>query len=202
MKRESQVEMEAKRAEADKLLADLIATGEEYEKLVHEAEEESSKLKGEIKDKEDELEDLKNKENSSADDYVPSNAKWLVPCKYKRFTSPYGWRIHPVYGDRRFHTGVDLANNAGTPIVATRDGTVTLAKYSKSAGYYVTIDHGDGFSSQYMHMTHYIVKKGDKVKAGQVIGYMGSTGVSTGNHLHFNILYKGDHVNPARYIDI
>lgn len=206
---ESQVEMEAKREEADKLLADLIATGDEFEKLMAEAEEAVKDLNSEIKDKKEEYEDAKDKENASSsgsgsngDDYVPSKAKWLVPCKYKKFTSPYGWRIHPVYNERRFHYGVDLANSKGTPIVATRDGTVTVATYNKSAGYYVEVDHGDGFSSQYMHMTHYIVKKGDKVKAGEVVGYMGSTGVSTGSHLHFNILYKGKHVNPAKYIDI
>ena len=107
-----------------------------------------------------------------------------------------------MYGYKKFHYGVDLAASSGTPIKATRAGTVTVAKYSSSAGYYVTLDHGDGFSSQYMHMTHYIVKKGQKVDAGQVIGYVGSTGASTGPHLHFSILYKGSHVNPAKYIKI
>jgi murein DD-endopeptidase MepM/ murein hydrolase activator NlpD len=77
-----------------------------------------------------------------------------------------------------------------------------LATFGSSAGYHVKIDHGDGFVSICMHMTHYIVKKGDTVEAGQVIGYMGSTGTSTGNHLHFGITYKGNYVNPAKYIDI
>ena len=107
-----------------------------------------------------------------------------------------------MYGYKKFHYGIDLAASSGTPIVATRAGTVTTAKYSSSAGYYVTLDHGDNFSSQYMHMTHYIVKKGDKVSAGQVIGYVGSTGASTGPHLHFGILSNGSYVNPAKYIDI
>ena len=117
-------------------------------------------------------------------------------------SSAYGWRIHPVYGGKKFHYGIDLANSSGTPIIATRDGKVTVAKYSSSAGYYVTLNHGDGFSSQYMHMTHYIVKVGQSVSAGQVIGYMGSTGASTGPHLHFSILYNGSHVNPANYIKV
>ena len=86
------------------------------------------------------------------------------------------------------------------PIYASRAGTVTTATFGKSAGYYVTINHGDGFSSVYMHMTHYVVSKGTKVSQGQVIGYMGSTGVSTGNHLHFGISYNGSYVNPANYI--
>ena len=211
---ESQVELEAKRKEADKLLEELLATGDEYEKLIHEAEEAAKDLASDISDKKDEYDAAVREEQESSkpsssnskptakDDYVASNAKWLVPCKYTRFSSAYGWRVHPVYKDWRFHYGVDLGGKEGTPIKATRSGKVTLAKYSSSAGYYVKVDHGDGFVSIYMHMTHYIVKKGDKVDAGQVLGYMGSTGTSTGNHLHFGITYKGNYVNPAKYIDI
>ena len=210
---ESQVELEAKRAEADKLLADLVATGAEYQKLIDKAEEEAKDLAGDIKDKQEQYQDALEEESSKNtsgstnttggnDYYVSSDAKWLVPCKYTRFSSAFGWRIHPVYKDKRFHYGVDLGGPKGTPIKATRSGKVTLATYSSSAGYYVKIDHGDGFTSIYMHMTHYIVKKGDKVDAGEVIGYMGSTGTSTGSHLHFGITYKGSYVNPAKYIDI
>lgn len=220
----SQAELEVKRAEADELLTQLVASGEEYEKLLHQAEEEASDLEEDIKDKQDEYEEALESEKPSTgggssgggggggstgpnttggkDYYIPSDAKWLVPCKYTRFSSAFGWRIHPVYKDERFHYGVDLGGPKGTPIKATRSGKVTLAKYSSSAGYYVKIDHGDGFTSIYMHMTHYIVKKGDKVDAGEVIGYMGSTGTSTGSHLHFGITYKGKYVNPAKYIDI
>jgi len=212
----SQEELEAKRNEADELLAKLVATGDEYEELLHKAEDEAKDLASDIKDKQEEYEDALESEKPSngssgststnttggSDYYVASDAKWLVPCKYSRFSSAFGWRIHPVYKDRRFHYGVDLGGPKGTPIKATRSGTVTLAKYSSSAGYYVKIDHGDGFTSIYMHMTHYIVKKGDKVEAGEVIGYMGSTGTSTGSHLHFGITYKGSYVNPAKYIDI
>ena len=80
-------------------------------------------------------------------------------------------------------------------------GTVTTTSYNNSAGYYVTINHGDGFSTSYLHMTHYIVSEGQRVSAGQVIGYVGSTGVSTGPHLHFTIYYNGATVNPANYIN-
>lgn len=209
----SQQTLEAKRAEADKLLADLLATGDEYEKLIEEAEAEAKELASDIKDtQEDYNAALKEEQESSkpssnskptaSGDYVPSNAKWLIPCKYTRFSSAYGWRIHPVYKDRRFHYGVDLGAPKNTPIVATRGGKVSLATYNNSAGYYVKVDHGDGFVSIYMHMTRYIVSKGDTVDAGQVIGYVGSTGTSTGNHLHFGITYKGSYVNPAKYIDI
>ena len=217
---ESQKELAAKRQEADTLLQELAQKDEEYQAYM-------ALVKQEAKDKQEEIDDVKDeitkkewellqqqqqqnkpsggsstKPNDTNDYYVESNATWTKPCKYTKFTSPFGWRVHPVHGDWRFHYGVDLAGPEGTKIVATRSGTVKTAKYSSSAGYYVTIDHGDGFSSQYMHMTHYIVKAGDKVEAGQVIGYMGSTGTSTGNHLHFSILYNGEHVNPARYINI
>ena len=208
---EAEKELEARRAEADKLLAELIATGEEYEALLDEAEEAAADLKDDISDAQDAYNDKKKEEEAAnkpasgtntTTNAPASNGSWIVPCKYKRVSSAYGWRIHPVYGYKKFHYGIDLAANSGTPIVATRAGKVTTATYSSSAGYYVTLDHGDGFSSQYMHMTHYIVKKGQQVQAGEVIGYVGSTGASTGPHLHFSILYKGSHVNPANYIKV
>ena len=204
-------ELEARRAEADKLLAELIATGEEYEKLLDEAEEKAGELKDDIEDAQDAYDEAEYQQwlstskpsGSSSSDTGSSTVDgitWVKPCKYKRVSSVYGWRNHPVYGYRKFHYGIDLAASKGTPIVASRAGKVTKATYDNSAGYFVTIDHGDGFSTKYLHMTHYIVKKGDYVSAGQVIGYVGSTGASTGPHLHFGILYKGEYVNPANYI--
>ena len=115
-------------------------------------------------------------------------------------TSPFGYRIHPIYGDWRFHSGVDLACSEGTPIYAARSGQVTAASYNGSMGYYVQINHGDGYASIYMHMTHYIVSAGEYVSQGEVIGYVGSTGDSTGDHLHFGISYYGEYVNPMEYI--
>ena len=205
----TQAELEKKREEADKLLAELVAMGEEYEDLIHQAEADAKEIAKDINRVENQIREESKPSTSkptggtsSNDYYIPSSASWLVPCKYSRFSSPFGWRIHPVHKDWRFHYGVDLGAAKGTPIKATRSGKVTLATYSSSAGYYVKIDHGDGFSSVYMHMTHYIVKKGDKVEQGEVIGYVGSTGTSTGNHLHFGIIYKGEYVNPAKYIKI
>ena len=99
------------------------------------------------------------------------------------------------------HNGIDMACPRGTPIYATRAGTVTTASYQAGgAGYYVSINHGDGFSSIYMHMTNYVVSSGQSVAAGQLIGYVGSTGVSTGPHLHFGVSYAGTYVNPMAYI--
>ena len=209
----SQAELEAKRAEADKLLAQLVATGQEYQALLDEAESKSNALEGDISQTQSDYDDAKEKEAQAARPpvFVGGSAgagntvdgvKWVIPCNYTRFSSPFGYRVHPVYGDWRFHYGVDLAASSGTPIVATRSGKVTLATYDWSAGYYVTVDHQDGFSSKYLHMTHYIVSPGQYVEQGQVIGYVGSTGTSTGPHLHFSILYNGSHVNPANYINI
>lgn len=212
----SQVELEAKRAEADKLLADLVATGEEYQKLIEEAEHKAGQLEGEIDELDEAIDDAKYQQwlstsiptppspsgGNAGDSNTVGGLTWLIPCNYTRFSSPFGYRLHPVYGDYRFHYGVDLAAPSGTPIVATRSGVVQRAYYSSSGGYTVEIDHQDGFVSMYLHQTHYIVSAGDYVSAGQVIGYVGSTGTSTGPHLHFSIKYNGEHVNPANYINI
>ena len=140
--------------------------------------------------------------SGSSDSSVTVGSSWLVPCSYKKISSPFGFRESPTSGASRSHQGVDLAANAGTPIVASRGGTVTIASYSNSAGYYVTINHGDGFSSIYMHMTNYVVSSGQKVNQGQTIGYVGSTGISTGNHLHFGIAQNGAYVNPCNYVSL
>ena len=131
----------------------------------------------------------------------PVTEGWIVPCSYTKLTSPFGERESPTEGASSYHQGVDLAGPEGTPIYASRSGTVTIARYSNSAGFYVTINHGDGFSSVYMHMTHFIVSYGQQVQQGQVIGYMGSTGLSTGPHLHFGLSYNGSSQNPAAYIN-
>ena len=218
----SQLVLEEKRAEADALLADLIATGEEYEALLDAAELDVENLLDEISQKEVEYDEAKDREYQQwLSTSIPPTTKppaytggtagsgsnvggktWLVPCTYSRFSSPFGYRVHPVYGDWRFHSGVDLAAPSGTPIIASRSGRVTVATYSWSAGYYVTIDHLDGYETKYLHMTHYIVSPGEYVNAGQIIGYVGSTGTSTGPHLHFSVYYNGAAVNPANYINI
>ena len=212
---ESQKQLEEKRAEADRLLAELIATGAEYEALLDEAESKAAAIGSEIDGKEDQIKDIEYQQwlstskppqqspsgsGGSSGSVIVQGLTWVRPCNYVLLTSPFGWRVHPIYGDWRFHYGVDLAGPQGTPIVATRSGVVTTATYDSSAGYYVTINHQDGFSSKYLHLTHYIVSPGEYVNAGQVIGYMGSTGASTGSHLHFSILYNGNHMNPMDYI--
>ena len=208
----AQAELAAKRAEADKLLAELVAIGQEYEDLLEQSEDEQAELALAIAKAEKEYKAAKEAEtpkpiypsggNTTPSTSIPTSSGWITPCSYIAFTSPFGGRIHPISGVYKMHYGVDLANNTGTPIYAARSGTVTTASYNGSAGYYVSINHGDGFSSIYMHMTHYIVYAGQYVQQGQVIGYMGSTGGSTGPHLHFGISYNGTYVNPANYINI
>ena len=151
----------------------------------------------------DYYEDDSDEGDSDEDDYYTPDSSgegWLCPVPWYVLTSPFGWRIHPIYGDSRFHSGVDLACSEGTPIYATRSGQVTAASWNGSMGYYVQINHGDGYASIYMHMTHYVVSSGDYVSQGEVIGYVGSTGDSTGDHLHFGISYYGEYVNPMEYI--
>lgn len=138
-----------------------------------------------------------------------SGITWLTPCDYTKVSSAFGWRIHPVYKDYRFHNGVDLSakclmHSDGTtdsPIVATRAGVVTVSCWSNSAGWYVKIDHLDGYTSVYMHMCcKPAVSVGDYVTAGQYLGCIGTTGTSTGDHLHFGIYKDGSSVNPMDYI--
>lgn len=213
---ESQKTLEDKRAEADKLLAKLVAKGQEFEEQIEDSEAIQDDLMKEIANKEDQYDKAKYQEwlatsvpsvsggsGSAGTGSTVGGVTWLVPISYTRMTSPFGMRWHPVYGGYRMHNGVDLAAPQGTPIYATRSGVVTTSAYQAGgAGYYVSISHGDGYSSIYMHMTHYIVYAGNYVNAGQVIGYCGSTGGSTGPHLHFGISYRGTYVNPANYIRI
>ena len=140
--------------------------------------------------------------SSSGGGSVNVGSSWMVPCSYKKLTSPFGLRDTGIAGASTYHQGVDLSANAGTPIVASRGGTVTVATYSNSAGYYVTINHGDGYSSIYIHMSNYIVSAGQKVNQGQTIGYVGKSGIASGYHLHFGIAYNGAYVNPCSYVSL
>lgn len=139
--------------------------------------------------------------NNSGGNNNAGSTSWIRPCSYVKVTSPYGFREQPTAGASRFHQGIDLGAPAGTTIVASRAGTVTSAGYSNSLGWYVTINHGDGFSSMYGHMLGpAYVSSGTYVSQGKSIGGVGSTGISTGNHLHFAILYNGAYQNPAAYV--
>lgn len=129
-----------------------------------------------------------------------SSGGWLVPCSYTSITSPFGNRKSPTAGASSYHQGVDLDTGTGDPVYATRAGVVTVAGWGNAAGNYVQINHQDGFSSIYMHLSSSCVSAGQIVSAGQLIGATGATGITTGDHLHFGISYNGVYVNPCNYV--
>lgn len=115
-------------------------------------------------------------------------------------TSPYGWRTHPIYGTRRFHTGLDLGVGYGTPIDAARGGIVVDSGYMGAYGIAAIIDHGGGVATMYAHMSSLRVGTGQRVSTGEVVGLVGSTGYSTGPHLHFEVRVNGANQNPMNWL--
>lgn len=221
----TQAELDDKRSEADEVIAELIAKGVELEGMKTDLEAEDENLLKQIAQMEKEYNSAKHQEwlaymatyttvapattaassgsgSNSGTSTPSSGGNWLRPCSYTYMSSPFGFRTSPTSGASGYHQGVDLAAPANTPIYASRGGVVTTATYSNNAGYYVTINHGDGFSSIYMHMNNYVVSSGQAVSAGQLIGYVGRTGIATGYHLHFGIAYNGAYVNPCAYVSL
>ena len=121
-------------------------------------------------------------------------------ASYTRVSDDYGNRIHPTLGIQQFHNGVDFASPKGTAIYAAYDGVVVAATYSATMGNYVMIDHGDSLYTIYMHASALYVKKDDIVTRGETIAAVGSTGRSTGNHLHFSVRRDGAYVSPWEYL--
>lgn len=209
-----EADLKAKRESTDKLVGELVATGEEYTSMMEAAEAEFATIKNEILDKQEEYDEAKDREYKEwlAQNPPPGNAgngntvggvTWLTPINYTAFTSAYGPRNTGIPGASTWHHGVDLAAPTGTPIYATRSGVVNHRGWYGSGGNTIKIDHQDGYTSVYMHMSSYgNFYVGNYVYAGQIIGYCGSTGVSSGPHLHFGIYYNGSSVNPALYINI
>ena len=115
-------------------------------------------------------------------------------------TSPFGWRIHPILGYKKFHTGVDFGVGYGTPIRAADSGTVIYATWMGGYGNVIIVDHGDGLSTLYAHQSSLAVGTGARVTRGQTVGYVGSTGFSTGPHLHFEVRVNGNPVDPMGYL--
>ena len=123
-----------------------------------------------------------------------------TPLDAMRLTSSYGLRWHPVVGGRRQHEGVDLASPVGTPIHATADGTVAKADWFGGYGLFVQLEHGGSLATRYGHMSRLNVAAGQQVRKGDIIGYVGSTGRSTGPHLHYEVRVAGAPVNPIPYM--
>ena len=216
---EQQAELETQRAESDQLILQMSA---EYDSLSEEYqnyEKLEDEMSAQIKKTETEYFNALSKEeaarqaelNRQNNNKVPSGSTgtttatggFLYPLPYAvQITDGYGYRIHPLSGTYKWHNGVDFAASSGTAIYATKSGTVTTAGYAEAWGNYVVIAHDGGYSSLYAHMTNYTVSAGDYVKQGQTIGYVGSTGWSTGPHLHFTIYYNGADVNPMNYVSM
>jgi murein DD-endopeptidase MepM/ murein hydrolase activator NlpD len=123
-----------------------------------------------------------------------------MPLNNAALTSGFGMRTHPVLGVRRGHKGIDLAAPTGTPIYATADGIVSKAQRFSSYGLYVSIEHGAQLQTRFAHMSRIAVANGERVKKGDIIGYVGSTGRSTGPHLHYEVRVAGKAVNPIPYM--
>lgn len=146
----------------------------------------------------DEVIDLaKNKSNMLAS--IPA-IQPVANKDLKRMASGYGYRIHPIYKTRKMHYGMDFSAKTGTEIYATGDGVVSKIKRSKRGyGNYVKINHGFGYETLYAHMSKYIVKRGQKVKRGEVIGYVGNSGISTAPHLHYEVRKDNKKINPMNF---
>lgn len=167
----------------------------EYEAEIKEQEELISALEAAVEEEKKKI----LKENGIILEYDGGAFKFPV-ASYTRVSSEFGWRIHPIYGYNKFHNGVDLASPTGTAIYAAYSGTVVAATYSSSMGNYVMINHGSGLYTIYMHASKLYVKAGDIVARGETIAAVGSTGNSTGPHLHFGVRLNGSYVNPWNYI--
>ena len=127
---------------------------------------------------------------------VPSR----MPLENATLTSDFGMRTHPILGSRRNHKGIDLAQPTGTPVFATADGVVGRAEWFSSYGNYIQIEHGGEMQTRYAHLSGYAVGAGEMVRKGQLIGFVGSTGRSTGPHLHYEVRVAGEAVDPTPYM--
>ncbi len=194
-------------AEMKSIESDVAALQEKYQKELA-AEEAKRKAEEEAKRKAAEEARLKaaekaEKKKKAEAEKQKSTTKnksgwtWPVPSS-RKITSRYGYRT--IFGKRSFHYGVDIAAPMGTKIVAIKGGVVLACSSNNISGKFICVDHGGGYLSYYRHLSRYAVKPGQSVSAGQVIGYMGSTGRSTGPHLHLDIEINGRKVNPLKYI--
>ena len=216
----SQRQYEEKSNEVDIMLYDLMAAGAEYQKLIEEGEQKANDLLASIEQAQDAYDEAWYREwlATSVPPTTTTTASrghktntvngitWYTPTKNYVVTSYFGGRVDPCTGKWDYnHNGVDLAAPKNTPIYATRSGIVTFAGYQEGgAGNYIWINHGDGYSTIYMHMTRYVVGMNQYVETGQIVGYVGTTGRSTGYHLHFGIYYapEGRYVDPLNYIKV
>lgn len=201
---EKKAKLEADIAAATQLISDLEANIEEFRASFEANEAEERRLGqaieamlAEVQRQEEEAKKLAQQSGGSAPIIGSGVLSWPLPGYSS--TCTYGWRTHPIFGDQRFHAGWDVGAPSGTPLYAADSGTVVTAVYSSSYGNYVLISHGNGISTLCAHMSSMAVSAGQSVSKGQVIGYVGSTGWSTGPHLHLEVRVNGSTVDPCSY---
>lgn len=188
-------EQAAKVREAQALFDELKGQADAAEALVAAEEAEEEKIAAKIAAKQKELEKLIASQKITF--HTGSGYAYPLPSSYTHITSYFGWRTHPITGKPNNHTGIDLPAPGGTSIYAVQGGVVTISGYAPSSyGNYVVISHGNGRSTLYAHMRSRAVSEGQVVSQGQVIGYVGTTGSSTGNHLHLELRVNGVRQDP------
>ncbi len=182
-----------KQAQSDQLIQEINSDAAATKRAVLAAEAEEEKLQAEIRKM------LSSSGNSELID--TGEFRWPLNTKFNNITSKFGYRTHPVTGKYKLHTGVDIASSGikGSSIYAAKGGTVLKAGYNTGYGNYVLIDHGGGYATLYGHASTLTVSAGQNVSRGDVLGYVGSTGYSTGPHLHFEIIKNGEYTNPLTY---
>ncbi len=174
-------------------IADKEAAIKEYEAMIAAENEEIAALEKAVAEEKARL--------AAENARVYNGGMFAWPCPgYKRISDEYGYRMHPILGTEQFHNGLDMAAPGGTAILAAYDGDVVAASYSGSMGNYIMIDHGSGLYTIYMHASALYVSKGQTVYKGETIAAVGSTGRSTGNHLHFSVRLNGNYVSPWNYL--
>ena len=176
-------------------IANKEAAIKEYEDMIAQENAEIAALEKAVAEEKARLE----AENAQARVYNGGMFAWPCPG-YKRISDEYGSRMHPILGVEKFHNGLDMAAPSGTAILAAYDGDVVAAAYSGSMGNYIMIDHGSGLYTIYMHCSALYVSKGQSVSKGQNIAAVGSTGRSTGPHLHFGVRLNGNYTSPWNYL--
>lgn len=202
-------ELDDQRAEYQDIADKLAADQDEYARQLAEIESEMDEIDDELDRiaKEEaakaaaEAAAKKNQSSgSSSGSYNLKIGELLWPCPvYSYISDSYGWRYHPIYKTEKFHKGTDIASAGGNPVIAAKGGTVVKSYYSSSYGNYIVINHGGGLMTAYAHLSARYVQVGATVSAGQQIGTVGSTGASTGNHLHYEVYVNGSTVNPLGY---
>lgn len=208
----ARAEVAAEISQTDKLKGEVVARKEEFEAHLENLEEESASIAATLRQRQAEAAAAAARAATSTTKAgapsgtpaatAPSTApgRLIVPVPGAPITSPYGYRIHPIYGTARLHTGIDYGADEGTPIRAAADGVVVSAGWYGGYGNATIIDHGGGIATLYGHQSSMSVSAGQKVTQGQTIGRVGCTGDCTGPHVHFEVRVNGDPVNPANYL--